>query len=182
MCLSVKIFGPKWEISVEIFHPLSGGQTLGCSSSIKDEKNKLIYFPLPLSYRLHNTYNKSFMGHRYIFVFQDQQQCPPSPPRHPLPPTPTCTCPRLDLSASCEPFMYSRVSYPTRYSHMHMSQVRFTTLLYARAVHLISIVEYVIQLDTPTCPRYPRFRVPTIHANAQCTWYKSTMCTMSQLG
>ena len=41
------------------------------------------------------------------------------------------------------------------YSHMHMSQVRFTTLLYARAVHLTCIVEYVIQLETPTyrCPR-----------------------------
>ena len=114
--------------------------------------------------------------------FQDQQQCPPSPPQHPPPPTPTCTCHRFDLSPFYKPYMRSRESYPTRYSHMHMSQVRFTTLLYARAVHLISIVEYVIQLDTPTCPRYPRFRVPTIHANAQCTWYKSTMCTMSQLG
>ena len=41
------------------------------------------------------------------------------------------------------------------YSHMHMSQVGFITLLYARAVHLICIVEEVIQLDTPTC-RCPR--------------------------
>ena len=61
MCLSVKIFGAKCEISVKIFYPLSGGQTLRCSTSIRDEKNKLIYFPLPLRYHLHNTYNKSLL-------------------------------------------------------------------------------------------------------------------------
>ena len=67
MCLPVKIFGAKWEISVEIFHPLSGGQTLECSTSIRDEKNKLIYFPLPLSYHLHNTFNKSLLKATDIF-------------------------------------------------------------------------------------------------------------------
>ena len=84
--------------------------------------------------------------------FQDQQQCPPSPPRHPPPPTPTCTCLRC---SALYIFMYSRVSYSNWYSHMHMSQIRFITLLYARAVNLICIVEKVIQLDTPTY-RYPR--------------------------